>query len=75
LPKAAIELVLDDGGKPCLVGSVVEMADAEVLLNYISDLGDGLVALDLQLGEFGGGGVLANDTIFEVIEGEKITVG
>ena len=51
------------------------MADAEVLLDYISDLGDGLVALDLQLGELGGGGVLAHDAIFDVVEGEKVTVG
>jgi hypothetical protein len=58
-----------------LVGSAVEMADAEVLLNYISDLGDGFVALDLQLGELGGGGVLAHDAIFDVVEGEKVTVG
>ena len=51
------------------------MADAEVLLDYISDFGDGLVALDLQLGELGGGGVLAHDAIFDVVEGEKVTVG
>ena len=51
------------------------MADAEVLLDDISDFGDGLVALDLQLGELGGGGVLAHDAIFDVVEGEKITVG
>jgi hypothetical protein len=38
LPEPGVELVLDDGGKPCSVGSTVEMADAEVLLNYISDL-------------------------------------
>jgi hypothetical protein len=29
----------------------------------ISDFGDGLVVLDLQLGELGGGGVLAHDAI------------
>jgi hypothetical protein len=75
LPEPAVELVLDDGGKPCSVGSAVEMADAEILLNYISDLGDGLVALDLQLGELGGGGVFAHDAIFDVVEGEKIPVG
>jgi hypothetical protein len=41
----------------------------------ISDFGDGLVALDLQLGELGGGGVLAHDAIFDVVEGEKVTIG
>ena len=51
------------------------MADAEVLLDDVSDFGDGLVALDLQLGELGGGGVFAHDAIFDVVEGEKITVG
>jgi hypothetical protein len=53
----------------------LQMADAEVLLDDISDFGDGLVALDLQLGELGSGGVLAHDAIFDVVEGEKITVG
>ena len=51
------------------------MADAEVLLDYISDFGDSLVALDLQLGELGGGGVLAYDAIFDLIECQKVTVG
>ena len=53
----------------------MQVADAEVLLHDISDFGDGFVALDLQLGELGGGGVLAHDVIFDVVEGEKITVG
>ena len=51
------------------------MADAEILLHDVSYFGDGLVALDLQLGEFGSGGVFAHDAIFDLIEGEKITVG
>jgi len=33
LSEPGVELVLDDGGKPCSVGSAVEMADAEVLLD------------------------------------------
>ena len=40
----------------------------------ISDLGDGLVALDLQLGELGGGGVFAHDAIFDVVECQKVSV-
>jgi hypothetical protein len=60
---------------PRSLSPVMQRANAEVLLDDISDFGDGLVALDLQLGEFGGGGVLAHDAIFDVFEGEKVTVG
>jgi hypothetical protein len=74
LPEPAVELVLDDGGKPCPFGPIMQVADAEVLLDDISDFGDGLVALDLQLGELGSGGVLAHDAIFDLIECQKITV-
>jgi hypothetical protein len=40
----------------------------------ISDFGDGLVALNLQLGELGGGGVLAHDAIFDLVKCQKVTV-
>jgi hypothetical protein len=51
------------------------MADAEVLLHDISDFGDGLVTQDLRVGQLGGGGVLAHDAVFDLIEGEKVPVG
>ena len=44
------------------------MADAEVLFDDVSDFGDGLVALELQLGQFGGGGVLAHDAVFDLVQ-------
>jgi hypothetical protein len=40
-----------------------------------SDFGDGLAAQDLQLDELGGGGVFAHDAVFDVVEGEKVSVG
>jgi hypothetical protein len=40
----------------------------------ISDPGDGFVALDLQLGELGGVGVLAHAAIFDVVERQEVTV-
>jgi hypothetical protein len=51
------------------------MADAEVLLDYVSDFGDELIALDLELSQLGGGGVLAHDAVFDLVKGEKIPVG
>ena len=51
------------------------MADAEVLLDNVSYFGDGLVALDLQLGELGSGGVLAHDAILDLIECQEVPVG
>ena len=53
----------------------MQMADAEVLLDDISDFRDGLVALDLELGQLGGGGVLAHDAILDLIERQKVPVG
>ena len=74
LSEPAVELVLDDGGKPGSLSPVVQMADAEVLLDDISDFGYELVALDLQLGEFGGGGVLAHDAILDFVESQEVPV-
>ena len=53
----------------------MQMADAEVLLDDVSDFGDELVAVDFELGQLGGGGVLAHDVVFDLVEGEKVPVG
>jgi hypothetical protein len=50
------------------------MANAEVLLDYISYFGDGLVALDFQFGEFGSGGVFAHDAILDLIKCQEVVV-
>jgi hypothetical protein len=70
-----IELVFDDRGEPGSLSSAMQVADAEVLLHNVSNFGDGLVAMDFQLGELSGGGVLAHDAIFNLIEGEEVPVG
>jgi len=75
LPEPGIEFVFDDGREPGPVSPAMQMADAEVLFHDISDFGDGLVAQDLRLGQLGGGGVLAHDAVFDLIEGEKVPVG
>jgi hypothetical protein len=64
-----VEFVLDQGGEPGAFGAVIQVADAEVLFDDVSDFGDGLVALDFQLGQLGVGGVLAHDAIFVFIKG------
>src|SRR5512143_2424295 len=53
----------------------MQVADAEVLLDDVPDFGDELVALDLQVGQLGGGGVLAHDAVFDLVKGEKVPVG
>ena len=53
----------------------MQVADAEVLLDDISDFGDGLVAQDLRVGQLGGGGVLSHDAIGNLIECQKVPVG
>jgi hypothetical protein len=53
----------------------MQVADAEVLLDDISDFGDGLVAQDFRVGQRGGRGVLAHVAILDVVEGKKFPVG
>src|SRR3972149_6913144 len=52
----------------------MQMADAEVLLDDISDLGYGFVAQDFKLSELGGGGVLAHDAILDLVESQEVPV-
>ena len=53
----------------------MQVADAEVLLDDVSDFGDGLVAQDLRVGQLGGGGVLAHDAVVDLIECQEVPVG
>jgi hypothetical protein len=75
LAEPGVELVFDDGGEPGALGAVVQVADAEVLLDDVSDFGDGFVAQDLRVGQLGGGGVLAHDAVFDLIECQEVPVG
>jgi len=53
----------------------MQVADADVLFDNVSDFGDGLVTQDLRAGQLGGGGVFAHDAVFDLVESEKVPVG
>ena len=53
----------------------MQMADAKVLLDDVSDFGDGLVTQDLRVGQLGGSGVFTHDAVFDMVKGEKVPVG
>ena len=53
----------------------MQVADAEVLFDDVSDFGDGLVTQDLRVGQLGGSGVLTHDAVFDMVKGEKVPVG
>jgi hypothetical protein len=75
LAEPGIEFVIEQSFKPCAFGPVMQVADAEVLLDDVSDFRDGFVALDLQLGQLGGRGVLTHDAIIDLIESQEVPVG
>ncbi len=75
LSEPDVELVFEAGGEPDPVSPAMQVADAEVLLDDVSDLGDGLVTQDFRVGQLGGGGVFSQDAIRDVVEGEKAPVG
>ena len=53
----------------------MQVANAEVLLDDVSEFGDELVATDLEVGQFGGGGVLAHDVVLDLVKGKKVPMG
>jgi hypothetical protein len=53
----------------------VQVSDAEVLLDDVSDFGDGFVTQNLRVGQLSGGGVFAHDAVSDLIECQEVPVG
>ena len=51
------------------------MADAEILFDNLSYLGDLLVSFDFKIREFCRCRVLSHDAVFDIVFGQKTTIG
>ena len=56
-------------------GLIVKMADAEVLLNNVANLGTGFIAFNFSFNEFGSGRIFAHDTVSDFVKSKEIPVG
>jgi UDP-glucose-4-epimerase GalE len=71
----AIESIFLDLWEPGPFSVVLQMADAEVLFDNISHLGDSLVTFDFQISKFCRSRIFSHDAVSDFIRGQEITIG